>query len=118
MLEPTRVGCTVVVGPKTSNFVDHVKILTEANAIEEIQSIGGLIDFVALMLSEPYFRKKGEHAAEFVNNLEKPSADLFTNNSSINKTVITTDTQAFFKKTCLEILLTRAIYTGPYRQTG
>lgn len=78
MLEPARLGCAVVVGPETANFVDLVKILKEANAIEEIQDPGELMDFVALMLSESYFRKmRGEYAAKFVANLKKPSMDLF-----------------------------------------
>jgi 3-deoxy-D-manno-octulosonic-acid transferase len=79
MLEPARVGCTLVVGPDTSNFVDHMRLLKEENVVQEVKDVNELKVFVELMLSESYFRlKRGEHAAEVITDLEKPSTDIFS----------------------------------------
>ena len=79
MLEPARLGCTLVVGPDTSNFVDHMRLLKEANVVQEVEDVNELKVFVELMLSESYFRlKRGEHAAEVIMDLERPSTDIFS----------------------------------------
>jgi 3-deoxy-D-manno-octulosonic-acid transferase len=58
MLEPARVGCTLVVGTETANFVDHMRILRESNTVQEVGHANELRDFVSTMLEDSYFRRK------------------------------------------------------------
>ncbi len=68
MLEPARVGCALVVGRDTSNFVDHVRILKKSNAIQEVRDANELEAFVELMLSESVFPSKKGRACCRNNN--------------------------------------------------
>lgn len=47
MLEPARHACPTVVGPHTDNFADIMRMMTEANAIEVVQSAEEVVQFLA-----------------------------------------------------------------------
>jgi len=52
-IEPARLGCATCIGPLTSNFEEHVRILQTAGALTVVQDAGDLAKFVSAMLQEP-----------------------------------------------------------------
>jgi len=70
-LEPARLGCAIAVGPHTGNFSDHVSLLREAGALEQVADANALAAFVCAMLADPARRARmGEQAAAVVHRHE------------------------------------------------
>jgi 3-deoxy-D-manno-octulosonic-acid transferase len=66
-LEPARLGCTIAVGPHTSNFSDHVALLRQAGGLVEVADGAALVQFVSGMLDNPdQCRRLGQHASDSV----------------------------------------------------
>ena len=66
-LEPARLGCAIAVGPYTGNFNDHVALLRDAGALEEVADAAALAGFVSAMLDDPARRARlGAQAAAVV----------------------------------------------------
>jgi 3-deoxy-D-manno-octulosonic-acid transferase len=66
-LEPARLGCPIVTGPFTGNFVDHVALLRQARALEVVNDIHALTHFISHMLADPVSRAlMGERAKDAV----------------------------------------------------
>ena len=63
-LEPARLGCTIAVGPHTSNFTDHVALLHGAGGLIRVSNSDDLARFLATMLDDCDQRQRlAEHAA-------------------------------------------------------
>ncbi|MGE0415650.1 MAG: 3-deoxy-D-manno-octulosonic acid transferase [Acetobacteraceae bacterium] len=70
-LEPARLGCAIAVGPHVGNFVAHVALLRDADALRRVDTPDDLADFVAAMLSDPeQARAMGQRAADVVRRYE------------------------------------------------
>lgn len=66
-LEPARLGCAIAVGPYTGNFLDHVALLRESDALVTVQDAAELTAFVTAMLDDPAARQRmGERAIQAV----------------------------------------------------
>jgi 3-deoxy-D-manno-octulosonic-acid transferase len=66
-LEPARLGCAIAVGPHTGNFLEHVSLLRDADALATVADAAALADFVATMLDDPGRRHEmGERATAAV----------------------------------------------------
>ena len=55
-LEPARLGCSIVTGPLTQNFSEHVSLLKAAQALEVASDVTSLTRFVDYMLANPEAR--------------------------------------------------------------
>ena len=55
-LEPARLGCSIVTGPFTGNFMEHITLLKTANALQVASDVHALTQFVNHMLTEPEAR--------------------------------------------------------------
>jgi 3-deoxy-D-manno-octulosonic-acid transferase len=70
-LEPARLGCALAVGPHMTNFLEHVAILRQAEALTEVSDAASLARFVDTMLADPAERQRtGEHAVGAVQGFE------------------------------------------------
>jgi 3-deoxy-D-manno-octulosonic-acid transferase len=66
-LEPARLGCAIVVGPHTGNFVEHVALLRAAGGLVEVPDVDALSRCVtALLDNEAHRQRMGQHAAAAV----------------------------------------------------
>lgn len=62
-LEPARLGRSIIVGPHTGNFVEHVALLRQADAVRAVGTIQELGATVSALLDNPAMaREMGERA--------------------------------------------------------
>ncbi len=62
-LEPARLGRPIIVGPHTSNFMEHVALLRQADAIRCVGTVQELAATVSTLLDDPAMaRAMGERA--------------------------------------------------------
>jgi 3-deoxy-D-manno-octulosonic-acid transferase len=56
-LEPVQLRCPVIAGPYTGNFIDHVSLLREADAIDEVTDSAALAAAVSALLRDDAARQ-------------------------------------------------------------
>lgn len=63
-LEPARLGCSVLFGPRMANFADITRRMVEAGAARQVADAGELADQVSALLADPAAREALRDAAE------------------------------------------------------
>ncbi len=74
-LEPGRLGCAVVFGPRMANFADIARRMVEAGAARQVGDAGELSETVSALLADPAARQEMGAAAETFGGGEATALD-------------------------------------------